>query len=224
MTADSPSRARRLDADAVSTLILDSKTRTEADRTAAIIVSEARSKAAAILRSARQRSRSLHDVTDETLVNFVDHSKLQSAAAASVEAMRTSARITERFDALGPWFEELILSAVGQIIGSFEPEDLHARIIADALMSGRRSWTVTIRAHPNIVDQVRAAVTTPTGKIADQFAAVDAVVADDTLDPSGCVLMSEAGALDVSLTTQFQMLSRSLSQPAQFQATSRAQT
>ena len=224
MNSASPSRARRLDAQAVSALISQAETRGEADRTAALVVSEARDKAAAILRAARRRGRSLHDVTDETLANFVDRTKLQSAATASVEVLRTSARITARFDALGPWFEDLILSSVRQIIGSFEPEDLHGRIIADALTSGRRGWTVTIRAHPDIVDQIRAAVSTPTGEIADRFAAVDAVVADDTLDPCGCVLMSDSGALDVSLTTQFEMLRRRLLQSAQFQATGGTET
>lgn len=189
----------------------------DASKEAGFIVAQAREEAAALLGRARHKAQQKNDelrmIADAELERFVDRTRVEGAAVALVNVMSAATRLTARFEALEPWLEQLIQTALARMIGSFEHDELLRRVLTQTLSEGQRNWTVTLRVHPDAVETARDALSDTNGAVLPQFIGVREVVADPNLPVGGCLLVSETGAMDISPETQITELLREISLP-----------
>jgi type III secretion protein L len=193
-------RATRMPAHLVSEQLETTRATTEAD---AILVA-ARTEAAAIRATARaeaaaERARGRQEA-DEARLAVQEQAGEESRAAAIRDVMATATRLEARFDALSPWLEKLVRTSVSRIVGTLTPDDLHHRLVAEALREARPAGVLRLRVHP---DDARA---TATRFRAD--AAVTDVTGDPSLAPGSCVLDCEGGLLDLSIAAQLDVVLR----------------
>ena len=203
-------KATRIKATELDRRLSGAIARREASQSAEGILAEANATAERILEDARAAAKDemarVSALSDAQLAEFVDHNRIETAADAGLRMMRDAARLTERFDALGPWISDLVADAVMRILGTIPDEDRARSIIALALSEGRADWQITLRSSPDSTASLRRALKDEQGEMRPEFAAVRDIVADDRLAPGTCLMLSADGAVDISIETQVAVL------------------
>ncbi|WP_106743483.1 FliH/SctL family protein [Yoonia maritima] len=179
-------------------------------RSADEILDRARAQAAQITSAAEaaseQQRAALGQLSDAQLAHFIDRTRIEGTAHAMLQIMSEATRLTERFDVIGPWVGDMVDTALRRILGTYEAQDLHRQIVAQALAEGRADWHVTIRVAPQDAAALRAALHDKAGQIRSDFAGLREIVADPKLQKGSCLLVSDHGAVDISLETQVSAL------------------
>jgi type III secretion protein L len=138
-------------------------------------------------------------------------------AARLVELSDEGARLVSDFEARIP---EIVMSALRQILGTFDDTELVVRTLRQALRMFRHQTDLTIRVPPDRFDELRARVQelradSGTGAYVE-------VVADRHLVAGGCVLESELGSVDAGIEAQLAVLERAMRQELAGRAGNRA--
>lgn len=203
-------RVTRIDAARLDRRLEGDAARRDASRTAQGIIAEAEAEAERIRAHARRDAAARRDeiatVSDAQLAKFVDRTRLESAAETMLQVTAESGRLTDRFDALGPWVADLVETALGRILGDLPPEDLRRGVVAHALSEARADWELTMRVAPGDLPALRTALSDSEGRIAPRFSAIGDLIADRRLTAGTCLLVSGHGAVDISIETQVSVL------------------
>lgn len=198
MLAEPLYRARRIPAAEFQDLVAAEK----AGKAATNVLAEAQAKADQLVQSAREEAaeiiaaaRAMAEAEAQAVT--VEHDR-RRAAREMRKGLDAAARIEARFDALSPWFERLALRLAEKVVGSFEPEERHRLVLAEALASSRPTGDLRLRVHPGDMDAADAAARTLGARIA--------VVSDEQLPLGSCVLDCEDGQFDLSVAAQVEAL------------------
>ncbi len=103
---------------------------------------------------------------------------------------------------------DLVTQSVQQIIGDFDGSELVARVIRENLDKFRHETQLVIRVCPALVESVQKQLDTT--KDAMQHGVQIHVVADKELGDGDCILESEQGVLDASISSHLNALRKSL--------------
>jgi type III secretion protein L len=103
---------------------------------------------------------------------------------------------------------EIVMSALRQILGTFDDTEVVIRTLRQALRMFRHQTDLTIRVPPDRFEEVRARIQelradSGTGAYVE-------VVADRHLAAGGCVLESELGSVDAGIEAQLAVLERAM--------------
>ncbi|MEM9618008.1 MAG: HrpE/YscL family type III secretion apparatus protein [Pseudomonadota bacterium] len=102
----------------------------------------------------------------------------------------------------------IVLTCLRKILGDFPDEDLVIREARAALHVVRNEPRVTLRVSTDVESQVRDRI----GEILNGNGGVNflEVVGDERISQGGCLLESEAGVVDASITQQLEALEKTL--------------
>jgi type III secretion protein L len=103
---------------------------------------------------------------------------------------------------------DLVMSALGQIIGQMDDKELIVRVVKKVLEPAKNQKRVTIRISPNQVPAVESEV----DSIKAKFGTIDFVdiVRDERLNPGDCIVETEVGVVDGRLDKQLESIKKSL--------------
>ena len=103
---------------------------------------------------------------------------------------------------------EIVMSALRQILGTFDDTDLMIRSVRQALRMFHHQTELTVRVPPDRLEEVRARIDELRAE--SGASAYVGVVADRHLPAGGCVLESELGSVDASIEAQLAVLERAM--------------
>ncbi|WP_028957527.1 FliH/SctL family protein [Sulfitobacter sp. 20_GPM-1509m] len=199
-------KVTRVQAATLDQWIEDDTARQTASRDAEAILVRARAEANRITAEAERRAAArladLSDLSDKQLETFIDKTRLEAAAKAMRQFTAESGRLTERFDALGPWVAEIVETILTRILDTLPKPELFQSMVARALSEARADWELSIRAAPSSVAALRAAICNDTGRPTGQFTAIREIISDPRLSDGTVLLVSGQGAVDLSIETQ----------------------
>ena len=195
-------RATRLPAAIVAERLAAARAAIEADAILAAAVAEAETiRKAARADAEAERARALEDA--EAVRAAVRDQTVQDSRAMAIRDVLAMASVLEaRFDALSPWLEDLIKTAVTRISGTIAADEMNRKLVAEALREARPSGTLRLRVHPDAAYATAVLLVGEMG-IAD-------VSGDPSLAPGACVLDCSGGLLDLSIEAQLGALMREL--------------
>lgn len=103
---------------------------------------------------------------------------------------------------------DLVMMAVRKLLGEFDDFELTCRVVRQALDMVRNQPRATIRVTPDQASLLRERL----NELLAGYAALGIVevVADPRLGPNGCILETEIGVVEASLTVQLQALDQAL--------------
>jgi flagellar biosynthesis/type III secretory pathway protein FliH len=196
-------RATRMPAAIVAERLAATRAATEADAILTAAVAEAetiRKSAHADAEADRARAR---DDAEVVRAAVRDQTVQDSRAMAIRDVLAMASVLEARFDALSPWLEDMIKTAVIRIFGTIAPYDMNRQLVAEALREARPSGTLRLRVHPD--------ATYATAVLLVDEAGIADVCGDSSLAPGACVLDCSGGLLDLSVEAQLDFLLRELS-------------
>lgn len=136
---------------------------------------------------------------------------LECARAEMAEAMAVAALRTEQhFRTLEEETVSLVMAVVRKVLHAIEPRDLAAAQVSKALEAFKGCPRVTLKVHPQTVDDLHARLTEITAKHPD----IDLIDVKTTLDlaPDQLIVESATGILEASLETQLDAIERAFQQ------------
>lgn len=203
--------ATRLPAAKVKRLLAAGTARSDADG----ILAQARAEAEALVQAAHAEAAALRaaarEQADTLRATLAEETAQALAAREMAEGLHAARRIEARFDALSPWIETLVQTAVTRIVGTLPADARHGRIIDEALAKARPAGKLRLRAHPDDLTAVASAI--------EGLGLGAIVAADPMLDPGALILDSDAGLFDLSLTAQVDLVLADLSRALADEAT-----
>lgn len=102
-----------------------------------------------------------------------------------------------------------MLDCVERLIGEIDANRRWKGLLATALASARKDWTLRLRCHPDSAADLRRVIEGESGPDG-RFAAVTEVIEDDTLAPDECLLESAAGLVEIGIAAQIAALRQAL--------------
>ncbi|MBS7458778.1 FliH/SctL family protein [Coralloluteibacterium stylophorae] len=108
---------------------------------------------------------------------------------------------------------ELACAIVARIAPGLDAEALVPRLVREAVQSAQAEQFLLIRVHP----QAREAVAATLGEVRQAHPAVGLIelVADESLEPQSCVVVSEAGEVRAGIAQQLDAIRVALAQASQ---------
>jgi flagellar biosynthesis/type III secretory pathway protein FliH len=140
----------------------------------------------------------LSEISKSELEAFLDKERIAYEAEAFAALLDASAQVKRGFDALQPWLSKLVETAVTRIIGSFDDDELIARLVAEGIREIDPGQHVALRVAPDCLGRVTAAKQA----LPQRFAAVASITADPALGPGEMLLDSAGGFVEITLRAQ----------------------
>ena len=168
--------------------------------------------ARAMLEDARREAERIREAAKDTYETERQRGYQDGQAAAKAELAAQlaelttqAARVVSEFEAQLP---ETVISAVRQILGTFDDTDLVLMVVRQALHMFHNQTELTLRVPPDRLEDIRA-------RVAELYVgggslAHVGVVADRRLTGGACVLESELGSVDASIEAQLAVLERAM--------------
>ena len=125
------------------------------------------------------------------------------------QMMDTVGRTVDYFAQVEQRVAEVVMTSVRKILGEFDDQELTSQVVRNALNVVRSQQQVTLRVSPAQEQNVRQRL----AEIMQGYSGIGyvEVVADHRLEVGGCVLETEVGVVDASLSVQLQALENALS-------------
>lgn len=205
-------RATFISAEMINAKTAHSDTLRNAEAMAKQIINAAEDEAAHILTSAAQKAQEAYDSGIAALKADQDallaRYQQEISALAMMDALFAAGRLTERFDALSPWIDQLVIKAVTRIVGAMPTDQKFLGPLKECLREARMDWQMRLRVHPQdyaLLTRLRA-----DPECEALFKAVADIVEDPLLAPGDCLLESPEGLIDVSIRAQVAQLCHEL--------------
>lgn len=183
--------------------------RSEASR----ILAEARAEAELIVAAAEQRAQQtemhLQQISDETLMRFVNTDAVEETALAVQKLLEEASKVRADFDAFAPWMTAFVKATVARITDQIAPDDLWDGVVSQALVDIRDRWNIVLRCHPSRESLFRAMKNRETGALAEL---INDLEVDRNLRCDECHLVTSKGVVDISVSTQVASVLRALDQ------------
>lgn len=152
--------AQRLPRSAVELLERDQVERRAARKEAQRIIHDAQQKARAIKQAALeewdQHDKRMRSIASDQLDTFIDHSRLESSAAAVLSLADASRMVRDDFEEMSPWLVDLVRVLLTNVLGELGPEEKWTRLITQGLEAMESRWDLVLHCHPSQSGSSRA--------------------------------------------------------------------
>ncbi|PRH89358.1 HrpE/YscL family type III secretion apparatus protein [Labrys okinawensis] len=120
----------------------------------------------------------------------------------------TTAKLDRYFEGVESQVGELVLEVTRRLLGSFDLDELVAKIARQAVAEVRQAKYLRLTVHPDAHDRVRAELDTLARE--RQFGFALEIEADPTLARDACIVASEAAVIDAGVGTQLDAIAAAL--------------
>lgn len=206
---NSANPARLLDAKTLREVISEAQDQEQAKDVIERAMSEAESHKKRTQHEANRRRSLIESAARREVAKEMAETKRKATALATVEIFRTSARVRDHFDALTPWMVEMVETSIHRILGEYPKPQVTAKIIKAAIARSKGNYTYSLLVGEDCYDDAVAFKNELVGT--ELEGNITNVTLGKKCKPDDVILISNAGAIDVSLSVQIQAIRDELS-------------
>lgn len=200
---------RLLTARALNEVISNAQDQEQAKSVIEQAISEAESHKKRTEHEASRRRSLIESAARREVAKEMAETKRKATALATVEIFKTSARVRDHFDSLRPWLVELVESSIHQILNEMPKSSITGKIVKAAIEKNKSDYTYTLVVGEGCYDDAVAFVREIMGT--ELEGSITEVKRGRNLQPEDVILVSNAGAIDVSLSVQLAAVRNELS-------------